>query len=49
MGNVSDTIVEKIKHIFSPIIFFPAKGAVYVIMWKNIVHSERPQTKIQNN
>jgi len=40
-------LVAKIKtHILCSVIFFSRKSAVYEIMWKNMVHSGRPQTTI---
>ena len=41
-------IVEKIKtHILCSVyFFFPENGAVYVIMWKNIVDPDGPQMTI---
>jgi hypothetical protein len=42
-------IVEKIKtQILSSITFFPENGAVYEIMWKNMVESNSPQIILQN-
>jgi hypothetical protein len=39
-------VVEKIEsHILLSVIFFENR-AVYEIMWKNIVESDRPQMKI---
>ena len=48
MGNVSDRFVEKIKTLSLCLIifFFPESGAVYEIMWKDMVESGRPQMTI---
>jgi hypothetical protein len=47
MGNISDKFVEKIKiKILYSIIFSPENRAVYEIMWKNAVETERPQMTI---
>jgi len=40
-------VVEEIKVYFMFNIFFPENHAVYEIMWKNMVHSDRPQIKIR--
>jgi len=39
-------VVEKIKTILYPIIFFPENRAVYEIIWKNVIEPDRPQVKI---
>ena len=46
MRNVSDKVVEKIKtHLLCSIVFFE-NLAIYEIMWKNMVHPDRPQMTI---
>jgi len=47
MRNVSHRIVQKIKpHILCSITFLYENRAVYEIMWKNMVESDRPQMTI---
>ena len=41
MRNVSDKILEKIKHILCSITFFFENCSAYEIMWKNITDPER--------
>ena len=37
-------VVEKLKtHFMFSMFFFPENGAVYEVMWKNIVELDRPQ------
>jgi len=44
MRIVTDKFVDKIKtHTSCSLIFFFENRAVYEIMWKNIVQSDRPQ------
>ena len=41
-------VVEKIKtHILCSITFFSENCAIYEIMWKNMVESDRPQMTIE--
>jgi len=35
--------VEKVKTHFMPNNIFPENHTVYVIMWKNVVETDRPQ------
>jgi len=42
MTNVSDQVVEEIKHKFCAY-FFIENRAVYGIMWENVVRRDRPQ------
>jgi hypothetical protein len=47
MRIVADKIVEKIKtHVSCSIILFSENQAVYEIIWKNTVQSDRPQRTI---
>jgi len=42
MRNVSDNLVEKIKKKTCFMFYFFENCAVYEIMWKNMVQSDRP-------
>jgi hypothetical protein len=47
MRNVSEKVIEKIKtHILFSIKSFFENGAVYGIMWKNMVQPGRSQVRI---
>jgi hypothetical protein len=46
MINVSDKGCRKNKKILCSIILFSVYGAVFEIMWKNMVQPDRPQMTI---
>jgi hypothetical protein len=48
MRNVSDKIIEKLKHTFMFNKFFPENRTVFEIRWKNVVEPERPLTTVWN-
>lgn len=49
MINVSAKFVEKIKTHLSSVTLFMENLAVFEIMWKNMVHPNRPKMTIQYN
>jgi hypothetical protein len=44
MKRISPKVAEKLKtRILCRISFFPENRAVYEVMWKNMVHPDRPE------